>query len=211
FMNPTAEKADYVLPANTPWERDALRVGFEITQEAVEYVQLRPAMLESMGESRADYDIVMDLALRMGLGEEFFDGNVETGWDWMLEPTGVTVEDLRRGKRFTRLPQETSREKYMNTDSADVIAGFATPTRRVEFYSEQLFEHGYRPLPSFVEPIGSAREGSTTGEPLPLVLSTHKNGVYVHSSHRHVASLRRRAPDPHFDVSPELAEDRCHM
>lgn len=208
FMNPTAEMADYVLPANTSWERDAVRVGFEITQEAVEYVQLRPSMLESVGESRADYDIVMELAQRMDLGEEFFDGDIEAGWDWMLEPTGVTIDGLRNGKRFARVPQETSREKYMKTNPDGTVAGFATPTRRVEFYSEQLLDHGYRPLPSFVEPIGSSRKGGVTDEPLPLTLSTHKNGVYVHSSHRHVASLRRRAPDPHFDVSPDLAEGR---
>ncbi len=42
FMNPTAESADFVLPASTPWERDALKIGFEITQAAVETVQFRP-------------------------------------------------------------------------------------------------------------------------------------------------------------------------
>jgi anaerobic selenocysteine-containing dehydrogenase len=31
FMNPTAASADIVLPASMPWERDALRIGFEIT------------------------------------------------------------------------------------------------------------------------------------------------------------------------------------
>src|SRR5699024_8848322 len=70
FLNPTAELADYVLPANTPWERDALRIGFEITQEAVEHVQFRPRMVEPLGQSRADYDIAADLAVRLGLGAE---------------------------------------------------------------------------------------------------------------------------------------------
>lgn len=75
FMNPTAELADYVLPANSPWERDALRAGFEITQEAVEYVQFRPRMVDSVGQSRADYEIAIDLAVRLGMAEEF---SVET-------------------------------------------------------------------------------------------------------------------------------------
>src|SRR5699024_2908492 len=60
----------------------------------------------------------------------------------------------------------------------------------------------------FVEPLTGTRHGGVTGAPLPLILSTHKNGVYVHTSHRHVASLRRRAPDPHVDISSELAAAR---
>lgn len=208
FLNPTAELADYVLPANTPWERDALRVGFEITQEAVEHIQFRPQMIQPVGQSRADYDIAIDLAQRLGLGEEFFDGDVRAGWNWQLEPTGVRVEDLLEGDHHVRVPQPTSREKYADRRPDGSVAGFATPTRRVELYSEQLLEHGYRPLPSFVEPIGALRRGGLTGAALPLVLSTHKNGVYVHTSHRHVASLRRRAPDPHFDISAELAAER---
>lgn len=209
FLNPTAEMADYVLPANTPWERDALRVGFEITQEAVEYIQFRPQMLPSLGDTKPDYEIAIALAEKLGLADEFFGGDVRAGWNWHLEPTGVTVEGLAAGKKYARVPQEASREKYARrTGDCGTVEGFATPTKRVELYSQQLLEHGYRPLPSFIEPIATGRKGGATGVPLPLVLSTHKNGVYVHTSHRHVASLRRRAPDPHFDVSPQLAEER---
>lgn len=208
FLNPTAEMADYVLPANSPWEREALRVGFEITQEAVEHIQFRPKMIEPVGESRADYDIAIDLALRLGLGDEFFDGDVRAGWNWALEPTGITVEDLVEGKKYVRIPQIAAREKYTQQHADGSVQGFATPTKRVELYSEDLLQHGYRPLPTFVEPIASQRRGGSTGELLPLVLSTHKNGVYIHTSYRHIASLRRRAPDPHFDVSPELASAR---
>ncbi|TSD65251.1 molybdopterin-dependent oxidoreductase [Aeromicrobium piscarium] len=206
FMNPTAELADYVLPANTPWEREALRAGFEITQEAVEYLQFRPRMIDPLGESRADYEIAVDLATRLGLGEKFFDGDIRAGWDWHLAPTGVRLDDLIHGEHAARVPQVTSREKYAVVREDGGVTGFATPTRRVELYSQQLLEHGYRPLPTFVAPIDPRR--GRDGAPLPLILSTHKNGVYVHTSHRHVASLRRRAPDPHVDVSAELARSR---
>jgi anaerobic selenocysteine-containing dehydrogenase len=34
FMNPTAELADIVLPVATPFETEALEVGFEVSEEA---------------------------------------------------------------------------------------------------------------------------------------------------------------------------------
>ncbi len=206
FMNPTAELADYVLPANTPWEREALRAGFEITQEAVEYIQFRPRMIDPIGESRADYEIAVELAVKLGLGERFFDGDVRAGWDWHLAPTGIRLADLIEGEHAVRVPQSTAREKYARPREDGSVPGFATPTGRVELYSQQLLDHGYRPLPSFVRPL-AGRHGRD-GTALPLVLSTHKNGVYVHTSHRHVASLRRRAPDPHIDINGELAAAR---
>ncbi|SMY04353.1 Anaerobic selenocysteine-containing dehydrogenase [Brevibacterium aurantiacum] len=206
FMNPTAEMADYVLPANSPWERDALKVGFEITQEAVEYIQFRPQMIPSVGQSRPDYIIAIDLARHLGLLDEFFDGDVRAGWAWHLAPTGINLDDLIEGEHSARSQQPVLREKYSTRSETGTVTGFATPTRRVELYSQQLLDHGYRPLPSFVAPL--AGRLSKEGNALPLVLSTHKNGFYVHSSHRHVASLRRRAPDPNVEMSGELAANR---
>ncbi|MBL3940304.1 hypothetical protein FH720_24090, partial [Bacteroides thetaiotaomicron] len=61
FETPSSRYADILLPVNTPWEREGLRLGFEIDERAVELVQLRQRMVPPRGESRADYDIVFDL------------------------------------------------------------------------------------------------------------------------------------------------------
>ncbi|MCQ1774352.1 molybdopterin-dependent oxidoreductase [Neorhizobium galegae] len=204
YMNPTAECADIVLPVNMPWERDALRPGFEITQEAAETVQLRRRMLEPAGGSRADYDIVMSLAKRMGMADAFFGGDVESGWNWQLEPLSVTVDDLRHRPDGMRFPQPFSYRKFAAANTEGEVSGFNTPTRRVELYSQQLLDHGFDPLADFVPTADSP--GSGNG--LPLVLTTAKSGWFVHTSHRHIASLRRKSPEPSVEISGELARTR---
>jgi anaerobic selenocysteine-containing dehydrogenase/ferredoxin-NADP reductase len=203
FLNPTAENADIVLPANLPWERDALKIGFEITQEAVETIQFRPKMLEAPGECRADYRIAADLAVRLGFGEQFFGGDIETGWDHQLAPLGVTVEDLRRDPTPRRFPQNFDFEKFSIADADGHARGFPTASRRVELYSEQMLDHGYPPLPDYVPTVDEPTDAR-----FPLMLTTAKSGWFVHSSHRHVASLRRKSPDPGVEISPALARAR---
>ncbi|MGE7468111.1 molybdopterin-dependent oxidoreductase [Bosea sp. NPDC003192] len=204
FMNPTAECADIVLPVSMPWERDALRIGFEITQEAVETVEFRRKMLPTLGECRADYDIVMALATRMGLGDSLFGGDIVAGWNHQLAPLGICVDDLRDRPDGMRFAQPFSYRKFATATEDGTIRGFQTPTRRVELYSARLHEHGYDPLPGFVEP----GDGPASPGALPLVLTTAKSGVFVHTSHRHIASLRRKAPDPSLEIGPALAAAR---
>lgn len=207
FMNPTAENADIVLPANMPWERDALKIGFEITQEAVETIQLRPQMLPQLGDCKADYEIAAELAVRLGLTDEFFGGDIEAGWNHQLAPLGVTVDDLRQHPEGLRFPQSFRHEKYALPQLGATVAGFTTATRRVEIYSELMLEHGYAALPGHIEPAESPlADGADTR--FPLVLTTAKSGWFVHSSHRHVASLRKKTPDPSIEINARLAAKR---
>lgn len=204
FMNPTAECADIVLPVSMPWERDALRIGFEITQEAAELVAFRRRALPPPGACRADYEIVMDLSARLGLGDLAFGGDIEAGWNHQLAPLGVTVDDLRaRPDGSMRFPQPFAYAKFAQAAPDGTVRGFDTPTRRVELYCERLGAHGYDALADFVPPDEAAPDPD-----LPLVLTTAKSGWFVHTSHRHVASLRRKAPDPAVEISPALAAAR---
>src|SRR5881296_4608092 len=68
FMNPTAELADVVLPVASAFEREGLKIGFEVSPAAQSLVQLRRRVVEPLGDARADTDIVFDLACRLGLG-----------------------------------------------------------------------------------------------------------------------------------------------
>lgn len=200
YETPTARYADIFLPINTPWEREGLRLGFEINQNAHERIQWRPPMVSSRGESRSDNEIVFDLACRLGMGDLFFNGQLEDAWNHQLEPMGVTVQQLRdQPDHSVRIPTQHQDRKYIDE-------GFQTQTRRVELYSEQLLRHGYEPLPC--DRSHQAPTVEKTGVQYPLTLTSAKSGYYCHSQHRGVASLRKRAPHPTVMLHPELAQAR---
>jgi anaerobic selenocysteine-containing dehydrogenase/ferredoxin-NADP reductase len=200
FETPAARYADLLLPVNTPWEREGLRIGFEISAGADQLVQLRQRMVSPRGESRSDNDIVFDLAVRLGMGPAFFGGSVEAGWNHMLAPCGLTVDMLRARPEGIRVPLPEVERKYATQPRGEA---FRTPTGLVELYSERLLEHGYAPLPA-LSPQSEAR-CLATDEAFPLVLTSAKSGYYCHSQHRSLASLRRKAPRPELEIPAALA------
>src|SRR5882724_9025116 len=112
FPNPTANTADYLLPANSAWEREGLRVGFAISAEAQSLVQLRPAMIEPIGESRSDFWIAAELAKRVGIGSALFDGDLTRAHDYALAPSGFSVKDLRAAPEGLRFPIHDPLREY---------------------------------------------------------------------------------------------------
>jgi len=207
FLTPTAALADVVLPVSTAWEREGLRVGFGPTHDGETLIQLRPAAIAAVGESRSDTWIACELARRLGFGKEFFDGDVDAGHRFMLEPTGVSLEALRANPRGVRVPAEVRYRRHA-VAGADGVAGFATPSRRVEIYATRFLEHGYAPLPDYVEPAVSPLSRPDLSARYPLVLTSGKVVQFCHSQHRNVPGLRRHSPDPVVELHPNAAATR---
>jgi len=207
FMTPTAELADVVLPVASAFEREGLMVGFLVSAEAQSHVQLRPQVVEPPGEARSDTRIVFDLASKLGLGAHFWGGDVEAGYRHQLGPSGITLEALREHAGGVRVPLEPRYRKYAEQKDGSV-AGFPTPTRKVEIYAETLLEHGYPPLPEYLEPAVSPVSQPSLAERYPLVLTCAKLPQFCHSQHRALPSLRRRVPDPEIDMHPSTAAER---
>ncbi|MGF6726705.1 anaerobic selenocysteine-containing dehydrogenase/ferredoxin-NADP reductase [Paraburkholderia sp. GAS41] len=206
FETPSSSYADILLPINTPWEREGIRTGFEINERAVELVQLRQRMVAPRGESRADYEVVLDLAVRLGMGDQFFGGSVEAGWNYMLEPIGLDVDTLRAHPEGIYKPLEQNERNYARRVE-DGVRGFKTETLKAELYSEKLLRHGYPAVPEYVPPEHSSDNQTGKRKRFPHVLTSIKNGYYCHSQQRSLASLRRRAPYPVAEISNELAAE----
>ncbi len=207
FMNPTAELADVVLPVASAFESEALRIGFDVSTEAQSLVQLRRRVAEPRGEARSDTQIVFDLACRLGLGAHFWDGDIEAAYRYQLGPSGVSLEALRENPGGVRVALQTRYRKFAEQKDG-IPQGFATPTRKIELYSQTLLEHGYSPLPEYREPLMSPLSRPDLAERYPLIFTSAKSALFCESQHRALPSLRRKAMDPEIELYPTAAAER---
>ena len=198
YETPAARYADFLLPASTAWECFNIRTSFEQRLETSTYMQFREPVVPPQHETRPDLQIIFDLALRMGFAEEFFHGDLEKAFDYVLAPTGVTLAQLKAHPGGMHVPMEMRYEKYRKT-------GFKTPSRKVEIYSLEFHKHGYDPLPG-----GKLREDIFPPDVLaryPFTLTSSKTISFCHGQHRSIPALRHQVPEPFAEVSQQDADD----
>lgn len=209
FMTPTAAMADVVLPIASCFEREALKIGFDVDPEAQSLVQLRPAIVPPVGGSRSDTEFIFDLAVRLGLGEHFWHGSIDESYRHQLGPSGITLEQLRAEPGGIRVSLSSRYQKYAGLDGHGSAVGFPTPSRKIELWSERFIDHGYNALPEF-DRIAEPCPDSTIEKyaRFPLVLTCAKPTVFLQTQHRALPSLRKKALDPEVELHPETAAAR---
>jgi anaerobic selenocysteine-containing dehydrogenase len=199
-LNPSAAFADLLLPATTCWEHEALMPSFEIAEDTLNWAQLRPAVAKPVGESRSDMEIIFDLAQRLGLAEQFFNGDVEAALMHQLTPAGISTHELRQNPIGVRANVSTKNRKYAEIDPRTGRAkGFETPTRKLEIYSTVFAKAGYPPLPEF-----HIRAGNTDPR-YPLTLTFYRLVQFCDEQHRNIPRLRRSFPEPFAELHPQIA------
>ena len=180
---PTSRFADVLLPASSWMESSALKVGHRYPIETMAHIQFREAAVPPLHERRSDVEIVFGLAQRLGVGAEFWDGDIDAAYRHVLEPSGVTLDALRvlpHGTSVARAPLQHRR--FAEVDPATgAPRGFATPTKKVELFALRFAEHGLPPLPDYVEPALSPVSQPELARD-PLVLTNAKRAQYVHGS-----------------------------
>ncbi len=207
YLTPSAELADIVLPAATCFEGWHVRAGFRESAFAQHHVQLREAAIPPLYESRPDMEIMFDLAQRLGLGDRFWNGNIEAGFNHVLAPSGITVEDLRRNPGGLSLYIPLEYRKYESKEpQTGILRGFETPSGRLEVYSQVFKDHGYDPLPVYREPALSPVSRPDIAQRYPLILTCSKVLHFCHGQHRSIPLLRKAIPYPFLEIHPQRAE-----
>ncbi|OGP53784.1 MAG: molybdopterin oxidoreductase [Deltaproteobacteria bacterium RBG_13_52_11] len=197
FMTATAEMANLFLPAATFLERTEL-CDYYGTLHAVPFISLRKKIME-VGEAWSDLRFWFTLAHRMGYDALFPWKDEEDAIRYALEPTGLSLEDLSEhsaGVPFGELRIDQYKQK-----------GFATPSGKVELYSQTLKEMGYDPVPIHREPLESPLEGDLAKE-YPLILTTGGRDVnFLHSEFRQIERLRKKRPHPTVQMHSSNARE----
>jgi anaerobic selenocysteine-containing dehydrogenase len=197
FMTRTARLADVILPASSCFEKTQLNRAFMRNSPAI----LQNQVIDCRGQSWPDWKIMFELGRRLGLEEEFPWQSVEGAIDDQLEPSGLTVDTLRRNPAGVRAdPLEF--EKYRTR-------GFDTPSGKIELFSDRLQEHGHSPVPFLFgelrEPISFA--GQIPEAPL-VAMSGERTNRYTHTQFHTVPSLIRREPEGYVEFHQDDALER---
>ena len=194
FMTPTAELADYVLPATTWIERDEC-----CDQCYMNCIAARQKAIEPLYECWDDMKIAIELVKRIPwANKECMPWNDMKEYnEYRLSGTGMTFEELKE-KGYIVVPP-----KYKKYERE----GFDTPTGKVELYSTVFEKYGYDPLPTYVEPPESPVSTPELMKEYPLILTTGGRYIeYYHSEQRQVPRLRERIPDPEVQIHPDAAK-----
>jgi thiosulfate reductase/polysulfide reductase chain A len=198
FMQPTAELADYVLPATTWMEKDDM--GDFPNLMYTNYIAAGQKAIEPLYECRDDRKILIELGKRINWPDR-----VPMPWkdtdelnDAMVESLGITYQDMKdRGYIVEPMRYQKYREK-----------GFNTPTGKVELYSTRFEQYGYDPLPVYHEPPESPVSTPELLPEYPLILTTGgRNIAFFNTEGRQIPSLRKRMPDPLIDIHPDTAKE----
>lgn len=195
FMTQTAKMADVILPAGSCFEHTQLNRAFIRSSP----VRIQQQVIPAVGESRSNWQIVFDLARRIGLGQEFPWQSAEEAIDYQLEPSGITCAMLREE------PDGIMAEpvRYRKFEES----GFATPTGKIEFFSESLKAYGYDPVPYINGPPACPISFLDRKDHYPLVgISGARNNRLVNSQFTGIAALGQNESGCAIDIHPKDAE-----
>ena len=194
FMTPTARYADIVLPACSYLEFS------DMIPHPYPYIQLQQKVIEPLYESRSDVDIAAALAERLGFAE-YFKGGEDAFIDLLLDSKDASMEGITRPK-LTQGPLTLNSVAPMEKA---IEIPFATPSGKIEFYSENLHSDG-QALPVYLEPLEAPVKTEEVKYPLAFIQGHSR--FRTHSMFANVASLSELNPEPVLEIHPQDAARR---
>ncbi len=201
FMTETTQLAHIVLPAASFLERNDICSDF-YNGFGLPYLMLRQKIID-VGECWSDMTFWLELAQRMGYKEYFPWNNEEEILDYLLEPSGLTLQRLHDDEPGGVFYRSVKYRQYEHRD-------FRTPSRKVELYSKTLEELGQDPLPTHRESQESPVSAPALAREYPLILTTGARiDRYLHSQLHNIPRLQKGAPKPTAEIHPSTAAEYC--
>jgi anaerobic dimethyl sulfoxide reductase subunit A len=181
FITPTARYCDLVLPAAHALEKEDIGLPW-----LGNFLTYKTQAVALQGQARCDYDILCDLAARLGFGEEFSGGRSAAAWvQHFLDQSEIPDHsEFRRVGLYLAPDQERIGLADFTLDP--LRYPLSTPSGRVEIASTQYQrETGFPAIPTWQAP---------PADPLyPLQLITPKSPHRTHSQCSNLPAIRGKA------------------
>ena len=134
--------ADVVLPESVYLERydDLNTASFRQN-----FVSLRQPVVDAPHDQKPNWWIAKQLAKRLGLEKYFPWKDVEEYLDTRLKKAGLSLAEMKKKGVITGGKEPIYFDEGIEPE-------FYTPSGKIEFYSLQLAEHGFDPVPKFTAP-----------------------------------------------------------
>ncbi|MFH1003218.1 MAG: molybdopterin-dependent oxidoreductase, partial [Chloroflexota bacterium] len=199
FLTPGTEYADIVMPISSWWERNMLIVP----PYSGPIAKVTEPVIEPLGETWPEWKIIFELGKRLGLGDEFWGGDLNKCLSEVFKPAGLTPEEIM--KHPEGVPFSSPPNPPRNYEKE----GFHTPSGKVEIASSILAQHGYDALPVYREPAEGPVSRPDLLKDFPLVLTTGVRLLpYTGTRYRNVPQLNRMAPEAVAEINPSDATPR---
>ncbi len=209
--HPACDFADFVLPACTHYECSQ-QIGVKNGPEGT-FVAVTQPLAKPMGESRSDWDLYLGLAGALGLGADFWDGDMDACLREQLAGSGLTLEELRAAPAgvFRERPADARPPEPARRDYARLFA--CLPQGKVQCANDWLGgradnrdEGALGRLPEFTGPPEGPVETPELAREYPLVLSdVHAYRLCNHSYYVDAPWLHALQPVPWVKINPVTA------
>lgn len=211
--NSSCNYADIVLPASTNYETSH-QFGTKNSPEG-SFIAINQGVIDPMGESRSDWQFYLDLAVAMGYGDDFWNGDMDACLKEQLDGSGVELDDLRAANKGIFI-ERTDGAVPTEPKYKDYKTMFATlPNGKVQCYNTWIGDKPNStdtgkldPLPSYVGPAESKDNTPDLLSEYPLVLSdVHAYRLCNHSYYNDVPYCRELQPYPWVKINPATAKE----
>lgn len=136
--------SDVILPESTYLERDT---PIATQQGQIPRFIVRRKAVEPTLNTKPSWEIIQQLAQRLGFGHYFPFTTIEELWTWQLQPTGFTIQDFDK-KGFIELTKEP-----IMYDRETLGGKFKTPSGTIEIISQTLSAAHLPSLKPYISPI----------------------------------------------------------
>ncbi|HSW57362.1 MAG TPA: molybdopterin dinucleotide binding domain-containing protein, partial [Dehalococcoidales bacterium] len=201
--------ADIVLPACTDYEHSH---QLEVRHcRKGSWIGIYNRVIEPLGESRSDWQFFLDLAVKMGYGADFWNGNMDTCLREQLAPSGITLEELRNSPRGIFVPGKEAPPPPQYRRYAQLFKDL--PHAKVQCYNEVIGGRennegsGCLPyLPTYCGPPEGLARTPELAKKYPLIISdVHAHRLSQHSFYHNLPYLRQLQPYPWLKINPATA------